>query len=162
MNNFFSEISNMIKARFKSYFWGTFILIWSLLNWKLIFIIFNFDQETPLKMKLEMIDSYIQNRDFVFKYLLPIAFTFISILFFLLFNHISMYIHKYFDDIVKTKINRSISGFKNIVNIDVHNRVANDLEQVTILLAEKTKELTELRLINEKLNIQLKEISNKN
>jgi len=52
-----------IKQKVTNPFFGTFIMIWFIRNWELVYTIFNFDEGTSLAVKKSYIINYIKSRD---------------------------------------------------------------------------------------------------
>ncbi len=91
------DIKNVTLGRIKGAFGGTFILLWLAWNWRLIFIVFNFKNDDILNYKLKIIDYYIADATYWKLLWFPLIFTFISVTFYTLFNHITKIIIEFFE-----------------------------------------------------------------
>lgn len=53
-----SSLLENLKQKFTNPFLGTFILVWIVHNWRLVFSFFNFDERTNLERKMKVISIY--------------------------------------------------------------------------------------------------------
>lgn len=53
-----SSLLENLKQKFTNPFLGTFILVWIVHNWRLVFSFFNFDERTTLERKMKVISPY--------------------------------------------------------------------------------------------------------
>ena len=90
------NIRNTIGKRLKGDFGGTFILIWTILNWKLIYILFNFDNDCTLFDKLKIIEEYIKHRYPWRLFLTPLLLTIGSVFSYSVLNYITYSITTFF------------------------------------------------------------------
>jgi hypothetical protein len=84
-----AELMAGLKERMKSSFLLTFVVIWCIHHWRLIFIFFNFDEYYYLTMKIATIEAYLEKEGLLKLWLQPVGWTFLSLAFFYLFSVIS-------------------------------------------------------------------------
>jgi hypothetical protein len=65
IKDFFVSFSDNLKEKNKNPFLGTYLLVWLIRNWKLIYTLFNFDDKTTLVNKVKFIDDYYSRMDFM-------------------------------------------------------------------------------------------------
>jgi hypothetical protein len=58
------SFKDTIKTKTTNPFFGTLIIVWILHNWKLIFILFNFNTATTLESKVQFIETYLDPKTF--------------------------------------------------------------------------------------------------
>lgn len=75
------EIFDGLQERMKSPFIVTFIIVWSLHHWKLLFIIFSFDNDLNQGYKKSIIERYIHQHDgWCGMFIYPIFWSFLSVI----------------------------------------------------------------------------------
>lgn len=75
------EIFDGLHERLKSPFIVTFIIVWSLHHWKLLFIIFSFDKDLNQGYKKSIIEAYIHQHDgWCGMFIYPIFWSFLSVI----------------------------------------------------------------------------------
>jgi hypothetical protein len=154
-----------IAKRVKGAFGGTFLIIWSVFNWRILYILFNFDSSLKLNEKLLIIDTYILKNYPRNLLLYPIIFSLVSVITYSILNHITYVIITFFNLIVKPFILRLID--KNTViekykyqelqsqYFDLTKKY--DTEKKEFL--ENTKKTEQLILDNNRLNVEIESIS---
>lgn len=75
------------KEKVRNPFLGTYIIVWGVRNWELVYTLFNFDNEYKLKNKIDFIKNYYVQHDFLFNLLTNIFWAFgLLILTYILLN----------------------------------------------------------------------------
>jgi len=59
------SLKDNFKQRATNPFLGTYILVWAIRNWKLLYTVFNFDKNTTLDGKVKFISEYYGKGDFL-------------------------------------------------------------------------------------------------
>lgn len=90
------NIRDTIAKRLKGAFGGTFIIVWTVLNWRLIYILFNFDNDCTLNDKLIIIEDYIRPRYPWRLFLTPLLLTIGSVFSYSVLNYITYSITSFF------------------------------------------------------------------
>lgn len=83
------ELYDGLKERLKSNFLLTFVIIWLLHHWRLIYSIFNFDSDKTLVDKRAYIANYLSEEGILWLWVFPLLWTFASMTFFYFFSSIS-------------------------------------------------------------------------
>jgi hypothetical protein len=65
VKDFLISFSDNFKEKAKNPFLGTYLLVWLIRNWDLIYTIFNFDENSTLKDKKNFITNYYKDGDFL-------------------------------------------------------------------------------------------------
>jgi hypothetical protein len=126
------NIKDTIAKRLKGAFGGTFIIVWSILNWRLLFILFNFDKENNLQERLLLIDEYWKTKNFWQIYIYPLLTTIFSVFVYSILNYLTYSITSFFSLRIKPFILNKID--KNTV---VEKERHSTLEQQYINLDSK-------------------------
>lgn len=72
----FISFKDNFKERISNPFLGTYLAVWLIRNWDLIYSLFNFDDEYSLKEKIKFIESYYENHEFLVDLSINILWTF--------------------------------------------------------------------------------------
>lgn len=83
------ELYDGLKERLKSNFLLTFVIIWLLHHWRLIYSIFNFDSDKTLVDKRAYIAQYLSEEGLLYLWVFPLFWTFVSMIFFYGFSSLS-------------------------------------------------------------------------
>ncbi|NHM04803.1 hypothetical protein [Flavobacterium celericrescens] len=87
VKDFLISFSDNFKEKTKNPFLGTYLLVWIIRNWELIYTLFNFDSDCNLNDKKKFIFNYYKNNDFITNLLTNILWAFgLLILTYLLLN----------------------------------------------------------------------------
>lgn len=87
VKDFLVSFSDNFKERVKNPLLGTYLLVWLVRNWDLIYSLFNFDSNLKLKDKIGFVNNYFKKTDFVENLLINIYWAFgLLILTYLLVN----------------------------------------------------------------------------
>lgn len=65
IKDLFVSFSDNFKEKTKNPFLGTYLLVWLIRNWKLIYTLFNFDNGAKLADKIKFIEEYYSKMDFI-------------------------------------------------------------------------------------------------
>ncbi len=65
IKDFFVSFSDNFKEKVKNPFLGTYLLVWLIRNWDLVYTIFNFDDGTKLNEKVNFITNYYSKNEFI-------------------------------------------------------------------------------------------------
>lgn len=91
------RLQNPFSVRNATPFAGTFLITFVLYNWKLFYTLFNFDPEDTRADKIDIIQSYISGMNFWERVGCPLFWAFFSIIFYYLFNNLSLGITVFFN-----------------------------------------------------------------
>ncbi|OXA83479.1 hypothetical protein B0A56_01445 [Flavobacterium columnare NBRC 100251 = ATCC 23463] len=65
IKDFLISFTDNLKEKTRNPFLGTYLLVWLIRNWELIYTLFNFDNDCNLNEKKEFIFSYYKKNDFI-------------------------------------------------------------------------------------------------
>lgn len=65
ITDFLISFSDNFKEKTKNPFLGTYLLVWFIRNWDLVYTLFNFDTDCTLDDKKTFISNYYENGDFI-------------------------------------------------------------------------------------------------
>lgn len=65
IKDFLISFSDNFKEKTKNPFLGTYLLVWLVRNWDLVYTLFNFDKDCTLDDKKTFISNYYKNGDFI-------------------------------------------------------------------------------------------------
>ena len=142
----FKSLGNTFVNRIRNPFGGTFLLIWVAYHWRLIFSLFNFDSRHTLSDKIKIIESYYDTSKSWDLVWFPVLLTFLSIILYLIFQHISLAIFTFFDRWVKPIVLKTVDKNQIIAK--------SDFEKVELEASEYQKKLKEIKDENYKLVIE--------
>jgi hypothetical protein len=179
IENIRERIRNPFNERNTTPFAGAFIIALIIYNWHLFFSLINFDHSETRTSKIKIISDYLRAENWIYRIGYPIIIAFGSIIFFYLFNNISLGITTIFNRWVKatilhytdrskiiareefeksmTKMNRLRRDFEDLKRIFAESQ--SDLEEYKTEIKEKDGKLTELTLANETLKIEKEKLS---
>ncbi len=123
INEIFKSTSHVINERIKNPIVGSLIIAWFYVNWRLVYMVFNFPEEMTFDNKLEKINTHLLQHKFelLFK---PIILAFGILLSYHILSNIALVIISFFQKRVKPKI---IEFFDKSLVIERH--IYNDLKQ---------------------------------
>lgn len=135
-----------LKEKTRNPFLGTYLIVWLIRNWKLVFTVFNFDENFTLEKKIAWIENYYENGDFLWNLMINILWAFaVLIITYILLNFSRLIING--SEKIVTPYIYKITDSNSIVLKETYDRVVNDKYQVEEKL-EKERE-NKLKLQNE-------------
>jgi hypothetical protein len=153
IKDFLISFKDNFKEKTRNPFLGTYLVVWSIRNWKLVYTLFNFDKEHDLEYKTDFITSYYTQNDFLSNLLTNILWAFgVLILTYLLLN-ISRFIINISEKQITPWIYK-VSDSKSIVLKETYDKLNSDKLNLEIKL-EKERE-NKARLQSEILNLENK------
>jgi hypothetical protein len=166
------EIYENLTERIRSPLIFTFIVVWSIKHWILVYALFNFEKEYTLTKKLEFIQSTIRGENSCDLFWWPLFLSFCSIILFYLLQFLAegvglLYkkwmrtlLYKWFDKLklatkAEVDMEKRVNKKLNLKNKELEDRVNNYIENESVLderIEDKEKEIEEIKLANEKQN----------
>lgn len=137
MKEKFEELYDGLKERLKSSFLLTFIIIWLLHHWRLIFSIFNFDANQSLVSKRFFIAKYISEEGMLWLWLFPLFWTFCSMVLFYSFSGLSELINIRYHNLRKKIYNRWEN--KKIKTIEEYEEQVEENKKLQLLITDLEK-----------------------
>ncbi|WP_316633808.1 hypothetical protein [uncultured Flavobacterium sp.] len=72
----FSSVLNNYKNKIKNPFFGTFVGVWLIRNWILVYSIFSFDKEYKMQNKIDYINKYFEKKLFWNEFIINVCISF--------------------------------------------------------------------------------------
>tara|TARA_R110002072_G_scaffold302379_2_gene484974 strand:- start:2985 stop:3761 length:777 start_codon:yes stop_codon:yes gene_type:complete len=76
IKDFLISFRDNFKEKTRNPFLGTYLIVWIIRNWELIYTIFNFDENYKLKDKIEFIKTYYSEQSFIGNLLTTVLWAF--------------------------------------------------------------------------------------
>jgi hypothetical protein len=92
------SLKDNIKERISNPFLGTFVLVWVIHNWQIVYAFFFFDKDYQLKSKIEYFNNYWSSRNFISNLFYVAFITIIVLSITYLFLAISRYLANNFEN----------------------------------------------------------------
>lgn len=126
------KISSDLGNRIKGTYGATFVLVWFVYNWRLVFILLNFDEKYTLVNKLKLLNKYIEKESFSNTLWYPVLMTLISIITYYFLNYITFTITTFFNLTVKPSIQKLLDkNSLTIVSRDLYNNLKNQFDDIS-------------------------------
>tara|TARA_R110002124_G_scaffold283500_2_gene459618 strand:- start:13 stop:789 length:777 start_codon:yes stop_codon:yes gene_type:complete len=164
IKDFLISFRDNFKEKTRNPFLGTYLIVWMIRNWELIFTIFNFDDDYKLENKIEFVNSYYTEHSFLGNLFSTILWAFGVLILTYLLLAITRFITNLSEKqlipwIYKVTDNKSIVLKETYDNLRVENvRNENQLEKERENKRRLIAEISEL----EKVIDDLKNIGNEN
>jgi hypothetical protein len=143
------ELYEGLKERLKSNFLITFIIIWLLHHWRLIYTIFNFDKDQTLISKKAFIAKYISDEGMLWLWIVPLLWSFCSMILFYCFSSLSELLNIRYHNLRKMIYKRWDN--KKIKTIEEFLEVIAEKEKVQAQIIELERRRDTILAINERL-----------
>lgn len=155
IKDFFVSFRDNFKDKVKNPFLGTYLLVWLLSNWQLIFLLFNFDKGVLLKDKIKIIDEYFVNNPFFLGVFSNVVYAFLVLVVTYLLLNISRGIVNIFEKQLKPLVYKK-TDISSIVLREDFEILKGERDNLLIRINkerdEKAKVESELKNAEEKLN----------
>ena len=160
IKDIFLSFRDNFKEKTTNPFLGTYLIIWMIRNWELVYSLFNFDSQDTLEIKVEFIKEYYKNNSFIEGVFWNIVWTFgILIITFILLN-ISRAIVNLFEKQLKPWIykltdskSRLESRIKSLEEeILEREKAVTEKEEEKNIEPNESNESSEFQVIFDKLN----------
>ncbi|MBO9585657.1 MAG: hypothetical protein J7574_15940 [Flavobacterium sp.] len=149
IKDFLISFTDNFKEKTKNPFLGTYLLVWSVRNWELIYTLFNFDKNSTLHDKKSFIFKYYKDNTFIDNLLINILWAFgLLILTYILLNLSRLIVN--FSEKQLTPLIYKITDSKSIVLKTEYERIRseNDDLQVRLDKEREAKSRLEIRIKN--------------
>lgn len=149
IKEFLVSFSDNFKEKTRNPFLGTYLLIWTLRNWELVYSLFNFDHSYKLEDKIEFIKSYYNTNSFTEGILWNLVWTFLVLIITYLVLNMSRIIINISEKQLKPWVYKKTDS-KSIVLKSVHEQVRNERDTLQIRLDQEreSKSKLEIRIKN--------------
>ncbi|QIE58035.1 hypothetical protein G5B37_00165 [Rasiella rasia] len=133
IKDIFLSFRDNFKEKTTNPFLGTYLIIWIIRNWELVYSLFNFDSSDTLEIKVNFIKEYYKNNSFIEGILNNILWTFgVLIITFLLLN-ISRAIVNLFEKQLKPWIYK-LTDSKSVVLKSTYEIIRNERDDLQFRL----------------------------
>jgi hypothetical protein len=154
------ELLDGIKERLKSNFLLTFIVIWLIRHWVVVFTIFNFDSYYFLDSKVTKLKVYFESEGFLGLWLCPVFFSILSIISYYALSGLSEYLHIKYENLRKW-IYRKWDN-KKIKTIEEYDAKVQENKLLQIVIREGEERRNSLLITNKNLEENQIELQTKN
>lgn len=141
-----------IKQKIANPFLGTFLLVWIVKNWKVVYAFFFFDKEHKLKNRIDYFNAYWREHNFIGNLIGVVMLTILILVFTYLFLALSRFISNYYENVIIPQIQKWSKG--EIVTSDVHNVALNTITLLQQRIEEERK--AKVEAVNERDEIEKK------
>lgn len=118
-----NSITENVKERITNPFLGTFILVWLVHNWSLVYSFFYFDKNFKLNDKIEHFNKYWQGRNFFWNLILVALISILILIITYIFLTVSRYLARVFENMIVPYINSKTKG--KIVTLETYEAAIN-------------------------------------
>ncbi|MDN3595285.1 hypothetical protein [Zunongwangia endophytica] len=110
LNNTIVSLKDNLYEKTKNPFLGTYILVWLVRNWELVFTILNFDDDYKLSDKVEFVKLYYFDHGFLLGLLINIGWTFLVLIITYLLLASSKLISNAYENIISPWLSKKIDS----------------------------------------------------
>jgi hypothetical protein len=158
--DFFQSFKDDLSKRTTNPFLGTYLLVILFRNWRLIFVLFNFDDSHSLDEKLKIIDEYF-NSISIFWYLAEnVLYTFTVLIVTYILLNIARLITNFFEKIVTPRI-IEFSDSRGIVEKKLYDEAIDKIDNLKKNNEEKAMKIESLESKLEKIQTNLNDSEQK-
>lgn len=158
IKDFLISFSENIKERSKNPFLGTYLLVWLIRNWDLVYSLFNFDQNSKRGERIKFVNDYYNKINFVENLLINILWSFgLLILTYILVN-ISRVIVNLSEKRLTPWIYKKTDS-KSIVLKEEYDRIRSENDELQIRLDKERESKSKLETRIKNLENEILEIS---
>lgn len=150
----FKSSKDLTNDKLRNPFFGTYIFIWIIRNWELLYSIVFFDKDWTLNQKVKYIEGYFKEREVLHELWTNLWITFLLFLISYLLLNFSRVFVNLSELVLRPKIDNFIDS-KSIVRKDKYNRVKDRRDELQNIL-DKNRDTNSLR--ESKLDLKRKEI----
>lgn len=156
IKDIFLSFRDNFKEKTTNLFLGTYIIIWMIRNWELVYSLFNFNPKDTLETKVNFIKSYYQNNSFIEGVFWNILWTFgVLIITYILLNA-SRAIVNLFEKQLKPWIYK-LTDSKSIILKSSYESMRNERDELQIRLDNERESKSRLESIIKSLEEEILE-----
>jgi hypothetical protein len=152
------SFSDNFKEKTRNPFLGTYIVIWILRNWELIYTLFNFDNTYKLENKVDFIKKYYETNSFAEGVFSNLGWTFLVLTITYIVLNISRVIINISEKQLKPWVYKK-TDYKSIVLKSDHERVRSERDSLQFRLDKERDSKSKLTSIIKDLEEQIIEIT---
>lgn len=154
------SFSDNFKEKTRNPFLGTYIFIWVLRNWELVYSLFNFDNTYKLANKIDFVKSYYNTHSFTEGVLWNIGWTFLVLTITYLVLNISRVIINISEKQLKPWVYKKTDS-KSIVLKSIHEEVRNERDTLQLRLDKERESKSKLEIRIKSLEEEIIEVKKK-
>lgn len=148
------------KSKIKNPLIGTIISVWLIHNWRIVYAIFNFDDNCTMQDKINFIDDYFTKKDFWNELIIIVGISFLVIIITFILLGISRYVTNLYYKIIEPWIRGKVSKHE-IFTVEAKKGLEQEIELLSESLDRKRDEInrveSNISLINAKRDFELKD-----
>ncbi len=147
IKDFFVSFKDNFKEKARNPFLGTYLIVWLIRNWELVYTIFNFDKDQKLNDKVSFIKNYYSGRDFLCNLWTNVYWSFGLLVFTYILLNLSRLIVNLFEKRL-TPLIYKITDSKSIVLKSAYEKLRSDKDdlQTRLDLERESKSRLESRI----------------
>jgi hypothetical protein len=146
------------KEKSRNPFLGTYLIVWLVRNWELVYTIFNFDSDKKLKDKINFINTYYSNKDFLNNLWTNIFWAFGLLIFTYILLNISRLIVNLSEKQLTPWIYK-ITDSKSIVLKSVYERTRSERDDLQVRLDQERESKSRLESRIKNLETEITDIN---
>ncbi|MCM4153656.1 hypothetical protein DHD05_18850 [Arenibacter sp. N53] len=158
IKEFLVSFGDNFREKTRNPFLGTYIFIWFIRNWELIYSLFNFDNSYKLKDKIEFINGYYNTHSFTEGILWNIALTFLVLIITYIVLNMARVIINISEEQIKPWVYKNTDS-KSIVLKSIHEQVRNDRDKLQLRLDQERESKSRLEVRIKSLEDEIFEAS---
>src|SRR5271157_5022604 len=161
VDNIKNRVKNPFSERNTTPFGGAYIIALVIYNWELLFSLITFDSGENRLSKIQIISDFLTKEEWYCRIGIPVLIAFGTILFYYIFNNISLGVTTFFNRWVKSFIYFLTDRSKNITR-EEYEKSINDTNLVIAQHEELKKRNAESATLIENMNNEIKNIKAEN
>lgn len=136
----FKEFKDTLSERIRSPFVGSFFITWSVINWKLLALMFYEQKDITINERILCIEGYIASKNILDLFVFPVLITLALLIIYTILNAIGLAIKLGYDNWVSPLI-QNILYNKNIIEKPKYERIKRQYTQLKQELDENKEKL---------------------
>jgi hypothetical protein len=158
IKDFLVSFKDNFKDKTRNPFLGTYLMVWIIRNWELLYTIFNFDKDIKLKKKIAFINHYYSENDFIGNLWTNLYWAFgLLILTYILLN-LSRLIVNLSEKKITPWIYKITDG-KSVVLKETYNKLKNEINLLESNLEKERQSKGRLQFEISKLDKKIEELN---
>jgi hypothetical protein len=133
---------------------GTYMIVWSIRNWNLMYSILNFDTDTKLKFKVDFISHYYSNVNLLFELGTNLFYSILILIVSFIVINLSRFIVNFFETTVTPWVYKISDKSSIVPKIDYEKQLLRNRDLIT-KLKELHNQKTDLEIKNIELRSEL-------
>ncbi|GAK91422.1 hypothetical protein JCM19297_921 [Nonlabens ulvanivorans] len=157
IKDFLVSFKDNFNEKSRNPFLGTYLLVWLIRNWELVYTLFNFDPDKNLAFKKQFIKNYYSNNEFIENLFVNVLWAFALLTITYIVLNISRFIVNLSEKQVTPWVFK-ITDSKSIVLKSQYDEIRNQLDILQIKLDKERDAKSKMENRIEKLNAEIQEL----